>query len=138
MEKHPAQTVEDIRITFKVMQVFLLLPVFFSLLDQSASRWVLQAELLNRDLYFFSITGDQLSMLNPLFTLSLIPIFQLVIYPGCRKMGISMKPIEHKITFGLAITGFSFLLATLLQLAIDQSPPQTIHVIAAVGVNSQF
>jgi dipeptide/tripeptide permease len=132
MEKHHVQTVEDIRITIKVMQVFLLLPIFFSLLDQGVSRWVLQAELLNRDFYFFTITGDQIAMLNSLFTLSMIPIFQLVIYPGCRKIGISMKPIEHKITIGLALTGLSFLLSTLLQLGIDQSPPQTIHVVAAV------
>jgi len=131
-QKHPERVVEDIYITAKVMQVFLLLPIFFSLFDQSSSRWVLQGELLNRDLYFFTISGDQLNMLNPLFTLSLIPVFQFVIYPACRKFGLEMKPIEHKISIGLTITGFSFLLSYLLQLAIDQSPPNTIYIFAAI------
>lgn len=126
------QTVLDIQLTARVLAVFTLLPLFWSLFDQNGSRWVLQADLMDRSFGAIELTADQIPTLNPLFTLSMIPVFNNVIYPTCRRMGLSMKPLEHKMVFGMFLTGISFVLSGLLQIAIDRSPPNSISVVAQV------
>lgn len=131
--KHPSKLVDDIRITVNVLKVFLFLPMFWSLFDQHGSRWVLQAEQMNKSFYFFRVTADQMPTLNPLFTLSLIPVFQFIFYPTAQKIiGKPLKPLEHKMVFGMLLTGFAFILSGILQIAIDNSPPESVHISAQV------
>lgn len=133
-DHHDSQKVEDIQVTFHVLKVFLFLPLFWSLFDQHGSRWVLQAEQMDRDFYFFSVTGDQLPTLNPLFTLSLIPVFQMLIYPFIEnRFGIKLKQLT-KMAIGMFLTSGCFALSGILQVIIDNSPPQSVHVIAQVKI----
>lgn len=44
-----AQLIQDIKAMFKVLFMFLPLPVFWTLFDQQGSRWVLQAGQMNGD-----------------------------------------------------------------------------------------
>ena len=134
LQNHPRQLVVDVRDAVNILKVFTFLPIFWSLFDQHASRWVLQAEMMNRSFYFFELTGDQIPVLNPFFTLTLIPIFQMVLYPAAERiLRAPLKPLEHKMVFGMTLTGFSFLLSALLQIVINQSGPNSVHVIAQVS-----
>ena len=46
-DKYDAQLIQDIKALFKVLFMFLPLPVFWTLFDQQGSRWVLQAGQMN-------------------------------------------------------------------------------------------
>ena len=48
-DKYDAQLIQDIKAMFKVLFMFLPLPVFWTLFDQQGSRWVLQAGQMNGD-----------------------------------------------------------------------------------------
>ena len=48
-DAYNAQLIQDIKAMFKVLFMFLPLPVFWSLFDQQGSRWVLQAGQMNGD-----------------------------------------------------------------------------------------
>ena len=131
--KHPKESVDDVSITLNVLKVFLLLPMFWSLFDQHSSRWVLQATLMDRNIFFMTLTADQIPILNPLFTLSLVPIFTSLIYPFLReKLRFSLLPIEQKMTAGMFITAISFAFSAVVQYVIDHTPPESVHVLAQV------
>ncbi len=102
---------EGIRAMLNLTPLLLLVAMFWSLFDQSASAWVLQAEKMNRVLFDFDLFGAnfrweplsaQIGLANPLLVLFLIPIFSYVIYPRMgrlfevtplRKIGIGMFTI---------------------------------------------
>lgn len=48
-DRYDAQLIEDIKALFKVLFMFLPLPVFWTLFDQQGSRWVLQAGQMDGD-----------------------------------------------------------------------------------------
>ena len=128
---HKKNEVEDVRKTMKVLSVFCILPLYSSLFDQNGSRWVLQSDMMNRSVYFFNLTADQIPTLNPLFTVLLVPVFNNVVYPFFRKSGYPLRPIR-KISLGLYVIVLSFVTCAALQYLIDHSPPQSIHVICVV------
>eukprot|EP00007_Cunea_sp_BSH-02190019_P000625 CAMPEP_0174241798 /NCGR_PEP_ID=MMETSP0417-20130205/24875_1 /TAXON_ID=242541 /ORGANISM="Mayorella sp, Strain BSH-02190019" /LENGTH=619 /DNA_ID=CAMNT_0015321095 /DNA_START=24 /DNA_END=1883 /DNA_ORIENTATION=+ len=119
---HENRLVDDVKAALSVFAVFLPLPVFWALFDQHASRWVFQARLMSRDFCFVTITPDQVPTLNPLLLLSLIPVFNKVVYPQFEKLGFKMKPLEHRMSIGMSLTALSFLLSGILQLAVQAHP----------------
>ena len=54
-DAYNAQLIQDIKAMFKVLFMFLPLPVFWSLFDQQGSRWVLQAGQMNGDAGQFTL-----------------------------------------------------------------------------------
>jgi POT family proton-dependent oligopeptide transporter len=66
--------------------LYILIAAFWSVFDQTASRWVAQAEQMNRELWpGFEVLPSQLQSVNAIFVLSLIPIFTLLLYPFLEK-----------------------------------------------------
>eukprot|EP01116_Phalansterium_solitarium_P018311 TRINITY_DN4815_c0_g1_i1.p1 TRINITY_DN4815_c0_g1~~TRINITY_DN4815_c0_g1_i1.p1 ORF type:complete len:637 (+),score=222.22 TRINITY_DN4815_c0_g1_i1:130-2040(+) len=111
------QTVDDIKALLRILIVFVPLPVFWALFDQHGSRWIGQAVRMDRSLGGPTITPDQVPMLNPLFVMVLIPLFDYVIYPFCRRMKINLRPLR-RMTVGMALTSLSFVLAAFVELAL--------------------
>lgn len=84
--------------------MFCALPVFWALYDQHATRWVFQAEKLNREIIFgYVLLPSQIQALGPLLILSLLPIFNYGIYPAMKKCGLEMHPLFHKMVFGINV-----------------------------------
>jgi proton-dependent oligopeptide transporter, POT family len=82
-----------------LVPLFLFVAMFWSLFDQSASRWVLQAKHMDRNLLGISLTPDQVQAANPILVMLLIPLFSYGLYPflnrffhltPLRKIGIGM------------------------------------------------
>ena len=68
----------------------------------------------------YNFKPDQIEVINPLLVLTVIPIFEFVLYPFLRYCKINFSPLR-KMTAGFIFTGVSFLVAGFLQIAIDVS-----------------
>lgn len=120
-EDYGSRMVEDVKALFKVLFMFLPLPVFWTLFDQQGSRWTLQAEEMNGDLGAFgTLKPDQVQALNPVFILIMIPIFETLIYPTLKKCNLLVRPLQ-RMCAGMLLAAFSFMMAAFVQIAIQNS-----------------
>ncbi|XP_056012764.1 solute carrier family 15 member 2-like isoform X2 [Ostrea edulis] len=119
--KFEPEFIREVQILLKVLFMFIPAPLFWALSDQQGSRWTLQAEKLNGDLGVFgTIKPDQLSALNPLLILFLIPLFEKFIYPCCEKCRFLIRPLQ-RMSAGMMLTVISFIMAGLLQIKIEEN-----------------
>ncbi|HET7117609.1 MAG TPA: POT family MFS transporter [Hanamia sp.] len=117
-QKYSAESLEGVFAVWRVLSVFIFIPIYWALYDQSSSEWVLQAQHMN--LNFLSVTWlpSQVQAINPILILAFIPLFSYVIYPGVEKMGISVTPLR-KIGTGFIVLASSFLVIAFIQTQID-------------------
>mgnify|MGYP005993056015 CR=1 FL=1 len=97
-----------------VTPFFLALPMFWALFDQNGSAFTLQAKSME----LYGLQPDNTLILNPALVLFLIPAYQKLIFPCIEKCGIKLTALR-KIGFGMSLTGLSFVIAALVQTAID-------------------
>lgn len=116
------QFISDVKDVFRVSWLFIPLPVFWSLFDQQGSRWTLQATQMDGDLGGFVFLPDMIQVLNPLIVVALVPIFESLLYPCFDKLRIPNRPLQ-RMTAGMTFAATAFLLAGLLQIAIDKDLP---------------
>ena len=69
---------EGLKAVGRLFIIYLFIAVFWSLYDQMDSAWVLQAEKMNRHIFGFELLPAQMSSVNALLTMALIPIFSYV------------------------------------------------------------
>jgi POT family proton-dependent oligopeptide transporter len=101
-----------------VLAIFVFIPFFWALFDQTASRWVLQAEKMQPfKIFGLAVLPEQMQTLNPLFVLILIPLFSYVLYPLISKV-FPLTPLR-KIGIGFFVVTASFLLPAWFQWRID-------------------
>lgn len=122
------QIVEDVRIVLKVLLVFVPLPIFWSLYDQHASRWVYMADDMDKKLGKITLISDQVQVLNPLLTLTMIPVFDRLIYPGIKRLGIDLHPLKHKMVAGMLLTALSFVVSGGIQIWMTSVHPKQISM----------
>ncbi|HYQ70599.1 MAG TPA: MFS transporter, partial [Gammaproteobacteria bacterium] len=97
--------------------IYLFVAVFWSLFDQTASSWVLQAQHLDRRVFGIDILPAQIQAANPLLVMLLIPLFSYRIYPAIDRV-FPLTPLR-KIGIGLFLAAAAFAIPTGMQLAID-------------------
>ena len=73
------------------------------------------------------IKAEQMQTLNPILILTLVPIFDLIIYPVLAKCNLLVKPLQ-RITVGLFVTVLSFTISGLLEIHIQDSPEKSVHI----------
>lgn len=120
--KHPDEAVEGVRAVLRLLIVFALITPFWSLFDQKASTWVLQADQMVKPEWFQSA---QMQALNPALVMILIPLNNLLLYPLLRKLGFELTSIR-KMGFGIAFSGLAWIVAGLIQLEIDGGTPMSV------------
>ena len=113
--RHPDEAVEGVRGVLRVMIVFALVTPFWSLFDQKASTWVLQADQMAKPSWFQSA---QMQALNPALVMILIPFNNLVLFPIVRRFGWEPTALR-RMTVGMVFTGVSWIVVSFMQLAID-------------------
>lgn len=106
-----------LHLLLKLLGIFAFVAIFWSLFDQTASTWVLQAQDMNLNLLGFELLPSQIQTANPFFILLLIPLFTLVIYPAVEKI-IPLTPLR-KIGAGLFLTVVAFSISAFIQEWID-------------------
>ena len=128
---HPAHAVDGVRAVLRVLIVFALVTPFWSLFDQKASTWVIQggAMTMPNDQWWWPgwlvKTPAQMQALNPLLVMLLIPFNNLVLFPLLRRMGIAVTSLR-RMGAGIAFSGLAWIVAGMLQLAIDGGDPVSI------------
>ena len=113
--KHPDEAIDGVRAVLRVLVLFALVTPFWSLFDQKASTWVLQADAMTKPSWFQS---SQMQALNPLLVMLLIPFNNLVLYPALRRFGYEMTALR-RMTAGIAFSGLSWIVVGAMQVVLD-------------------
>src|SRR5256885_13154813 len=93
--------IAGVRSVLRVLVLFALVTPFWSLFDQKASTWVLQADAMTKPSWFES---SQMQALNPALVMLLIPFNNLVLYPALRRPGYEPTALR-RMTAGGAFGG---------------------------------
>ena len=119
---HGDERVEGVRAVLRVLVVFALVTPFWSLFDQKASTWVLQANGMAKPSWF---QPAQMQALNPALVMILIPLNNLVFYPALRRLGYELTALR-RMTIGMASAGVAWIVVGLMQVALDGGSPLSI------------
>ncbi len=114
-EKHGEEAVEGVRSVLRLLLLFALITPFWSLFDQKASTWVLQADAMTKPSWFHAA---QMQALNPALVMLLIPFNNIILYPWLRRLGVEVTALR-KMTVGIALSGLAWLVVGTMQLSID-------------------
>jgi POT family proton-dependent oligopeptide transporter len=112
---HPDLAVDGVRAVLRVLILFALITPFWSLFDQKASTWVLQANLMSKPSWF---KPAQMQALNPALVMIVIPFNNLVLFPWMRRRGWHPTALR-RMTIGIALAGVSWIIVGIMQLSID-------------------
>ena len=112
---HPAEAVDGARAVLRILIVFGLITPFWSLFDQKASTWVLQAGGMTKPSWF---EPAQMQALNPALVMLLIPFNNLIVYPALKRRGIVLSALT-KMTIGMTLAGISYVIVGAMQVAMD-------------------
>jgi POT family proton-dependent oligopeptide transporter len=99
----------------RILIVFALVTPFWSLFDQKASTWVLQADAMAKPHWFQS---SQMQALNPLLVMLLIPFNAFVLYPFLARLGYAMTPLR-RMTAGISLAGVAWIIVGGMQVVLD-------------------
>jgi proton-dependent oligopeptide transporter, POT family len=121
-DKHPAEAIHGVRAVLRVLVLFGLVTPFWSLFDQKASTWVLQANAMTKPIWF---QPSQMQALNPALVMLLIPFNNLVLYPALRRFGYELTALR-RMTVGIAFAGLSWIVVGAMQLVLDHDNAFTI------------
>jgi len=125
LKKFTKEEVESCKSAFNIFKVFIAVAMFWALFDQQGSTWVNQARQMDLVVWGIELKPSQIQAINPILVLLLIPVFTYLIYPAVEKMGVKLTPLK-KMSAGMVLTGFSFVVVGALQSAIDLG--QTVSV----------
>lgn len=99
-----------------ILMVFALIPIFFSLFDQTNSTWVLQGEKMTAfSLLGLQIGAEEMQSMNALIVMILVPLFTLVIYPHIGRLAAPL----NRMAIGMFLAAGSYVVVAELQTRIE-------------------
>lgn len=107
-----------VRSVLKVLVIFALVTPFWSLFDQKASTWVIQAQAMQLPGWSWFQSPSQMQALNPALVMLLIPFNNLVLFPLLRRFGVEPTPLR-RMSAGMALAGVSWVVVGGLQVWVD-------------------
>ena len=105
--------------------VTLFVAIFWCLYDQSSTKWILQADKMDRHALGTEWHSEQVHTLNPILILIFIPIFSYAIYPAVNRV-FRLTPVR-KIAIGLFLTALAFVVSAWIQTMIERGETPTIY-----------
>jgi len=125
--RHADEAVDGVRAVLRIFIVFALVTPFWSLFDQKASTWIVQAndmvhptyEILG---YSFSFVPAQMQALNPLLVMLLIPFNNFALLPILRAVGIEPTALR-RMGAGIFFSALSWLVIGTIQVVMDGGTP---------------
>jgi len=123
VDKYDQETINDFKPVYSVGKLFLLYPMYWALYDQQGSRWTIQAMRMDGYTFGFQILPDQMQVANPILILTLIPLFDYVVYPLLGKFGILKTPLQRIVT-GCFLCGMAFVASGVLELELQKGYPE--------------
>jgi POT family proton-dependent oligopeptide transporter len=123
-----------------ILYIFALIPIFFSLFDQTNSTWVLQGKKMIPCVFHvslptvdgignwvhhatsspierveFSIGAETMQSVNPFMIMVLVPLLTMVVYP---RIGRWASPLK-RMTLGMFLAAVSYVAVALIQARIE-------------------
>ena len=108
---------KGLKIIGRLCIIYLFVAVFWALFDQSGSKWVLQADRMDRNWLGFEWLPSQINAINPVMIMVFIPIFTWLIYPGLNKL-FPLTPLR-KIGIGFFVAVPSFVIPAWIETQIN-------------------
>ncbi|MTJ84178.1 MAG: POT family MFS transporter [Telmatospirillum sp.] len=115
LDRHPRDAVDGVRAVLRILIIFALVTPFWSLFDQKASTWVIQAGRMTKPDWF---SASQMQALNPALVLVLIPFNNFVLYPALRRFGIEPTPLR-RMTSGILFSSAAWVVVGTMQMWMD-------------------
>lgn len=99
-----------------ILFVFSLIPIFFTLFDQSNSTWVIQGEnMVPAHFLGMTIGAEEMQSANPLMVMILVPLLTILIYP---RIGRFAAPL-HRMAYGMFFAAFSYIVVALIEARVE-------------------
>lgn len=111
------EAVEGAKAVFRITGVFAVITVFWALFDQYSSSWTVQAGKLDLSVLGVSVEASNVSTLNSVFVLAIIPLMNRYVYPWFEQR-YRVTPLR-RMTVGMFIAPLAFVCAALLQVALE-------------------
>jgi POT family proton-dependent oligopeptide transporter len=118
LKDYKEEDLDGVNAVLGVGTVFLMITFFWALYDQHGSTWILQGQDMDLNFMGRTVLPSQIAALNPFLVMSLIPIFSLGLYPYITRNFFEMTPLR-RMTIGMFLTGFSFILVAIIQAYLD-------------------
>ncbi|WP_296942108.1 oligopeptide:H+ symporter [uncultured Massilia sp.] len=120
---HPDEAVDGVRGVLRILIVFALVTPFWSLFDQKASTWIVQANAMLRPTLSlfgteFRFEPAQMQALNPLLVMLLIPVNNLFVFPALRKLGWEPTALR-RMAAGIVLSSLSWVAIGTIQVVMD-------------------
>lgn len=112
---HPDHAVDGVRSVLRILILFALVTPFWSLFDQKASTWILQANDMAKPEWF---EPAMMQALNPLLVMLLIPFNNFVLYPMLERCGFAPTALR-RMGAGIAFAALSWVAIGTIQLVMD-------------------
>ncbi len=98
-----------LKVILKLTPVYLLVAVFWSLFDQTATSWVLQAETMDRNVFGVELLSSQIQAANPFLILVFVPMFSYWFYPTLNKFFPLTSLRKVSIGMFLSVSAFALI-----------------------------
>ena len=114
---HELLNPENLKALGNLLMLMPFAAMFWALWQQNFSSWVLQADKMDRSLFGREWLAGQIQTVNPIFVLTMLPLFSYVVYPAVGKL-VRVTPLR-KFGAGLFLTACAFLIVGWIQTHLD-------------------
>ncbi|KAI9487820.1 MAG: POT family-domain-containing protein [Benjaminiella poitrasii] len=114
--------VDELRRTFRACIVFCWYPIYWLCYSQMTNNMVSMVATMQTG----SVPNDIMQNINPLALVILIPVMDRIIFPGLRRMGVSLRPMA-RITCGFTFAAIAMGYAAGIQAYIYSKGPYYDH-----------
>ncbi|GFY77018.1 peptide transporter family 1 [Trichonephila inaurata madagascariensis] len=114
--------IKDIKTLLRVLWIFIPVPIFWALFDQTGSSWTLQATKMDGQVMGYHIKPDQMQVMNAFLIIVLIPVFDYIVYPLFSKCNLLKKPLQ-RIAVGGFLSALAFVFTGFVELNLEGASP---------------
>ncbi|KAJ2260389.1 peptide transporter ptr2 [Coemansia sp. RSA 376] len=114
--------VDELRTAIRSCKIFLCYPIFWLCYGQISNNLISQSGQMNTG----GVPNDIMQNIDPLCIIILIPIFDLLIYPGFRRCGLELRPVT-RITIGFLVAALAMAYAAIIQHLVYTTGPYYTH-----------
>jgi POT family proton-dependent oligopeptide transporter len=112
----------DRKTLLRIALVFLPVPMFWALFNQTSSTWVLQGANMAS---FHGLNGETMQGSGAVLVMMWTPILTLVLYPMAERLGWRPTALR-RMTAGMFLGAVSFVISALVQARMDHGQPLSI------------
>lgn len=113
---------DDIKLVLRVLVMFLPIPLYWALNEQVGTTALFMARRMDGYIGFYTILPEQISFIDSIIYLALIPVFQYAVYPPLTRCGLLRTPLR-KITAAGVFMSSSFVIYGCISLLLEATYP---------------